>query len=60
MDEVLDISMFIYPVASQIVLNNLRKKVTQLEASMQINAEQGRCVTQVMRLLTRTPKNYEI
>ena len=42
MDEVLDISMFIYPVDSQVVLNNLRKKVTQLEASMQINAEQGR------------------
>ncbi|MDR1196986.1 MAG: DUF87 domain-containing protein, partial [Candidatus Nomurabacteria bacterium] len=42
MDEVLDVSMFIYPVDSQIVLNNLRKKVTQLEASMQINSEQGR------------------
>lgn len=42
MDEVLDISMFIYPVDSQVILNNLRKKVTQLEASMQINAEQGR------------------
>ncbi|MDL2327725.1 DUF87 domain-containing protein [Ruminococcaceae bacterium OttesenSCG-928-A11] len=42
MDEVLDISMFIYPVDSQVILNNLRKKVTQLEASMQINAEQGK------------------
>lgn len=41
-DEVLDISMFIYPVDTQIVLNNLRKKVTQLEASMSINAEKGR------------------
>lgn len=41
-DEVLDISMFIYPVDTQIVLNNLRKKVTQLEASMNINAEKGR------------------
>lgn len=42
MDEVLDLSMFIYPVESEIVLNNLRKKVTQLEATMQINAEQGK------------------
>lgn len=42
MDEVLDISMFIYPVESQVVLNNLRKKVTQLEASMAINNEKGR------------------
>lgn len=41
-DEVLDLSMFIYPVDTQVVLNNLRKKVTQLEASMNINAEKGR------------------
>src|SRR5690606_17859759 len=41
-DEVLDISMYIYPVESQIVLNNLRKKVTQLEASMSINQEKGK------------------
>lgn len=41
-DEVLDISMYIYPVESQVVLQNLRKKVTQLEASMSINAEKGR------------------
>lgn len=41
-DEVLDISMFVYPVDTQVVLNNLRKKVTQLEASMNINAEKGR------------------
>lgn len=41
-DEVLDISMFIYPVDTQIILNNLRKKVTQLEASMNINTEKGK------------------
>ena len=41
-DEVLDISMFIYPVDTQIVLTNLRKKVTQLEASMNVNSERGR------------------
>lgn len=41
-DEVLDISMYIYPVESQVVLNNLRKKVTQLEASMTINQEKGK------------------
>jgi len=42
LDEVIDVSMFIYPVESQVVLNNLRKKVTQLEASMSINAEHGK------------------
>lgn len=41
-DQVLDISMFIYPVDTQVVLNNLRKKVTQLEADMSLNAEKGR------------------
>jgi len=41
-DEVIDVSMFIYPVESQVVLNNLRKKVGQLEASMSINSERGK------------------
>ena len=41
-DQVIDISMFIYPVETEVVLNNLRKKVTQLEASMAINADKGR------------------
>lgn len=42
LDEVMDISIFIYPVESQVVLDNLRKKVTQLEAGIQIDAEKGR------------------
>ena len=42
LDEVVDISMFIYPVESQIILENLRKKVGQLEAGLQIDAEKGR------------------
>lgn len=42
LDEVIDISIFIYPVESQVVLENLRKKVTQLEAGIQIDAEKGR------------------
>jgi type IV secretory pathway VirB4 component len=42
MDEVIDISMYVYPVESQVVLKNLQKKVTQLEASMNVNAEKGK------------------
>jgi type IV secretory pathway VirB4 component len=42
LDEVMDVSMFIYPVESQVVLDNLRKKVTQLEAGIQIDSEKGR------------------
>jgi len=42
LDEVMDMSIYIYPVESQVVLENLRKKVTQLEAGLQIDAEKGR------------------
>lgn len=41
-DEVIDVNMFIYPVESQVVLNNLRKKVGQLEASINVNADRGK------------------
>lgn len=42
LDEVVDLSLYVYPVESQIVLENLRKKVTQLEAGIQIENEKGR------------------
>lgn len=42
LDEVMDLSLYIYPVDSQVVLDNLRKKVTQLEAGLQIDSEKGR------------------
>jgi len=42
LDEVIDISLNIVPVESRVVLENLRKKVGQLEASYQINAEKGK------------------
>ena len=40
-DEVMDMSIYVYPVESQVVLENLRKKVGQLEAGLQIDAEKG-------------------
>jgi len=42
LDEVIDMSMYIYPVESQVVLENLRKKVGQLEAGIQIDSEKGK------------------
>lgn len=42
LDEVMDLSIYVYPVESQVVLENLRKKVTQLEAGIQIDSEKGR------------------
>ena len=41
-DEVIDISMYIYPVESAVVMKNLRTKATQLEASMSLNVEKGK------------------
>ena len=42
LDELMDISMFVYPVQTQAVLESLRKKVTHLEAGLQLDAEKGR------------------
>lgn len=42
LDEVIDISIYVYPVESRVVLENLRRKVGQLEATYTINQEKGR------------------
>lgn len=42
LDEVIDMSILVYPVESQVVLDNLRKKVTQLQAGLDIDSEKGR------------------
>ena len=34
--------MYVYPVETTVVMKNLRKKVTQLEASYNVNAEKGK------------------
>jgi conjugal transfer ATP-binding protein TraC len=41
LDEVIDMSMIVQPVRSEVVLENLRKKVSQLEAGIQIDSEKG-------------------
>jgi conjugal transfer ATP-binding protein TraC len=42
LDEVIDLSIIVQPVDSKVVLDNLRKKVSQLEAGIQIDTEKGR------------------
>lgn len=42
LDEVIDVSIFIYPVETTVVMKNLKKKVTQLEASLTLSAEKGK------------------
>ena len=41
-DEVIDVSKYIYPVDTGVIMKNLQKKVTQLEASANINSEKGK------------------
>src|SRR4051812_45291861 len=38
LDEEIDLSLIVQPVDSQVVLDNLRKKVSQLEAGIQIDS----------------------
>lgn len=38
----LDISIFYYPVDAQMVLKNLRRKITEMETELNIEAQQGR------------------
>lgn len=40
-DATLDISMFIYPIETNVLLGQLRRKTTQLQSSLQIEAEKG-------------------
>ena len=42
LDEVIDLSIYVYPVESQVVLKNLQKKVAQLEAGITIDSAKGR------------------
>ena len=42
LDEVIDLSMIVQPVRSEVILDNLRKKVSQLEAGLQIDSEKGK------------------
>jgi len=39
--ETMNISMFIYPVESKDVLSNLRRKIAEMEATLQSDSEQG-------------------
>jgi conjugal transfer ATP-binding protein TraC len=41
LDEVVDLSMVVQPVQSQVVLENLRKKVSQLQAGITLDSERG-------------------
>jgi len=41
-DEEMDLTLYIYPAETRVVLENLRKKVTRLEAGIQLDQEKGK------------------
>lgn len=40
-DYTMDVSMFVYPVETPVIMESLKKKVTQMESAMIISAEKG-------------------
>jgi len=48
-DHSLDISMFYYPVKAKMILDDLRRKITELEATEMSNQEKGRITDPVVR-----------
>lgn len=47
-EHTLDVSMFYYPVKSKVILDDLRRKITELEATTMTNAEKGKIVDPVV------------
>lgn len=47
-DHSLDISMFYYPVKSKVILDDLRRKITELEATSMSNREKGKITDPVV------------
>lgn len=48
-DHSLDISFFYYPVKSKMILEDLRRKITELEATMMTNTEKGKITDPVVK-----------
>lgn len=48
-DHTLEISMFYYPVKAKSILEDLRKKITELEATVKSSAEKGRLIDPVVQ-----------
>jgi len=58
-DHSLDISFFYYPVKSKMILDDLRKKITELEATMMVNQEKGRIPDPVVRAALEDAKSLQ-
>lgn len=58
-DHTLDISMFYYPVKSKVILDDLRRKITELEATTMTNVEKGKIVDPVVSAALEDAKSLQ-
>jgi len=58
-EHTLDISFFYYPVSSKTVLEDLRRKITELEATMLTNQEKGRIGDPVIKTALEDAKSLQ-
>lgn len=55
----LDLSMFYYPVDAREVLRNLRRKITEMETELNIEAQQGRILDPQVQLALQDAKTLQ-
>ncbi|MBI2022338.1 ATP-binding protein [Candidatus Daviesbacteria bacterium] len=58
-DHTLNISMFIYPSESNTVLDNLKKKIAEMEATIQTDIERGRAVNPAVQVALDDAKGLQ-
>ncbi len=58
-DHTLDVSMFYYPVKSKMILEDLRRKITELEATTMTNQEKGKVVDPVVSAALEDAKSLQ-
>ena len=58
-DHTLDISMFYYPVKSKGILDDLRRKITEMEATSRSNTDKGRVVDPAVDIALKDAKNLQ-
>lgn len=58
-EHTLDVSMFYYPVKSKMILDDLRRKITELEATTMTNQEKGKVVDPVVSAALEDAKSLQ-
>ncbi|KKS58720.1 MAG: Type IV secretory pathway VirB4 component-like protein [candidate division WWE3 bacterium GW2011_GWB1_42_41] len=58
-EHTLDVSMFYYPVKSKVILDDLRRKITELEATTMTNVEKGKIIDPVVSAALEDAKTLQ-